>query len=67
MRCRSGFLGAALNPVGLLARTASPGDIDVYAGDFNRDDVRRVEIPAGNGTRTARAVAQFVRRGGLRR
>lgn len=54
-----GFLGAALNPVGLLARTASPGDIDVYAGDFNRDDVRRVEIPAGNGTGTARAVAQL--------
>lgn len=54
-----GFLGAALNPVGLLARTASPADIDVYVGDFNRDDVRRVEIPSANGTGSARAVAQL--------
>ena len=55
-----GFLMMALNPVGLAARaTAVPSDVDAYAGDYNREDVRTVEIPSANGTGTARAIAQL--------
>ncbi|CAN5650538.1 serine hydrolase domain-containing protein [soil metagenome] len=55
-----GFLAMALNPVGLTAKaTAVPTDVNAYAGDYNRDDVRAVEIPSANGTGTARAVAQL--------
>ncbi|TXH25755.1 MAG: class A beta-lactamase-related serine hydrolase [Mycobacterium sp.] len=54
----AGFLIGSLNPRGLLARTAAiPADIDPYAGDYNTDKVRRVEIPSANGTGTARALA----------
>jgi CubicO group peptidase (beta-lactamase class C family) len=54
----AGFLIGSLNPRGLLARTAAiPADIDPYAGDYNTDRVRRVEIPSANGTGTARALA----------
>jgi CubicO group peptidase (beta-lactamase class C family) len=56
----AGFLLGSLNPAGLLARSAAiPADIDPYRGDYNRDDVRRVEIPSANGTGTARALAQL--------
>jgi CubicO group peptidase (beta-lactamase class C family) len=56
----AGFLLGSLNPAGLLARaTAIPADIDPYQGDYNRDDVRRVEIPSANGTGSARALAQL--------
>ncbi|MGX9674361.1 serine hydrolase domain-containing protein [Mycobacterium sp. HM-7] len=55
-----GFLVGSLNPRGLLARTAAmPADIDPYAGDYNTDRVRRVEIPSANGTGTARALAHL--------
>lgn len=55
-----GFLGAALNPVGLTARAvAVPSDVNAYDGDYNRDDVRAVEIPSANGNGNARAVAQL--------
>ncbi|OBJ74298.1 serine hydrolase domain-containing protein [Mycobacterium sp. 1274756.6] len=48
---------AFLNPFGLTGRAAN-----VIAGidpmrDFNREEIRRVEIPAANGIGTARAVA----------
>lgn len=55
-----GFLGAALNPVGLTARAVSvPSDVNAFDGDYNRDEVRRVEIPSANGNGTARAVAEL--------
>ena len=55
-----GFLLGSLNPRGLLARAAAiPADIDPYAGDYNTDRVRRVEIPSANGTGTARALAHL--------
>ncbi|MGI9163618.1 MAG: serine hydrolase domain-containing protein [Mycobacterium sp.] len=55
-----GFLGAALNPVGLTARAVSvPSDVNAFDGDYNRDEVRRVEIPSANGNGNARAVAEL--------
>jgi len=55
-----GFLGAALNPVGLTARAVSvPSDVNAFNGDYNRDEVRGVEIPSANGIGNARAVAQL--------
>ncbi len=55
-----GFLGAALNPIGLTARAVStPSDVNAFNGDYNRDEVRAVEIPSANGTGNARAVAQL--------
>jgi len=55
-----GVLAATMNPVGLLAKAAAtPADIDPYKGDYNRLQVRAVEIPSANGTGTARAVAQL--------
>ena len=55
-----GFLSAALNPVGLTARAVSvPSDVNAFNGDYNRDEVRVVEIPSANGTGNARAVAQL--------
>ncbi len=56
----AGFVAAALNPVGLAARsTAIPHGVDPFAGDYNRDDVRAVEMPSSNGIGTASAVARF--------
>ncbi|MGB8406280.1 MAG: serine hydrolase domain-containing protein [Mycobacterium sp.] len=56
----AGFLLGSLNPAGLLARSAAiPADVDPYRGDYNREDVRRVEIPSANGTGTARSLAQL--------
>jgi CubicO group peptidase (beta-lactamase class C family) len=56
----SGFAMAALNPVGLAARaTGVPRDVDPFAGDYNRDEVRAVEMPSSNGIGTARAVAKL--------
>ena len=55
-----GFVAASLNPVGLTARTVSiPRDAIAWDGDYNRDDVRAVEIPSANGIGTAAAVAQL--------
>lgn len=54
-----GMLAASLNPVGLTTRTvATIRDVDSWKGDYNRDDVRKVEIPSTNGIGTARAVAR---------
>lgn len=56
----AGFAFAALNPVGLAARTTRvPSDVRPWDGDYNRDDVRAVEMPSSNGIGTARAVAKF--------
>jgi CubicO group peptidase (beta-lactamase class C family) len=47
-----------LNPFGLTARSVNlPNDIDVMT-DFNREEVRTVEMPAANGIGTARSVAK---------
>ncbi|OBH01021.1 serine hydrolase domain-containing protein [Mycobacterium sp. E3247] len=55
-----GFVGASLNPVGLTARTIGiPRGVNAFNGDYNRDEVRRVEIPSANGIGTARAVARL--------
>jgi CubicO group peptidase (beta-lactamase class C family) len=55
-----GFLGASLNPLGLTARTvAVPRGVNAFDGDYNRDDVRAVEIPSANGIGTARSVARI--------
>ena len=53
-------MGASLNPVGLTARTiAVPHGVNPFNGDYNRDDVRAVEIPSANGIGTARSVARM--------
>lgn len=55
-----GFVRASLNPVGLTARTiAVPRGVNPFNGDYNRDDVRAVEIPSANGIGTARSVARM--------
>lgn len=55
-----GFVGASLNPVGLTARTVGiPRGVNAFNGDYNRDDVRAVEIPSVNGIGTARSVARM--------
>jgi CubicO group peptidase (beta-lactamase class C family) len=54
------LVAASFNPVGLLARAGRlPRDVIPWAGDYNRDDVRAVEIPSANGIGTAGAVAQL--------
>jgi CubicO group peptidase (beta-lactamase class C family) len=56
----AGFALAALNPVGLAARTSGvPRDISPWEGAYNRDDVRSVEMPSSNGIGTARSVAKL--------
>jgi CubicO group peptidase (beta-lactamase class C family) len=54
------LVAASFNPVGLLARSGRlPDDVNPWGGDYNRDDVRAIEIPSANGIGTARAVAQL--------
>ncbi|WP_428342245.1 serine hydrolase domain-containing protein [Mycobacterium sp.] len=54
------LVAASFNPVGLLARAAAlPRGVVPWAGDYNRDDVRAIEIPSANGIGTAGAVAQL--------
>jgi CubicO group peptidase (beta-lactamase class C family) len=54
------LVAASLNPVGLLARAGRlPSDVNPWAGDYNRDGVRAIEIPSANGIGTAGAVAQL--------
>ena len=36
-----------------------PSDVDAMAGDYNRDDIRAIEIPSANGIGTAGAVASL--------
>ncbi|HEY2448264.1 MAG TPA: serine hydrolase domain-containing protein, partial [Mycobacterium sp.] len=51
---------ASFNPVGLLARSAAlPRGVVPWGGDYNRDDVRAIEIPSANGIGTANAVARL--------
>lgn len=48
------------NPVGLGTRAMMvPKGVSAFGGDYNRDDVRAVEIPSANGIGTAGAVAQL--------
>ena len=52
------FVAAVFNPRSLSARASEVpgvGDLD----DFNREEVREVEMPASNGTGTARSVAKL--------
>lgn len=54
------LVAASLNPVGLLARAGSlPRGVVPWAGDYNRDDVRAIEIPSANGIGSASAVARL--------
>jgi CubicO group peptidase (beta-lactamase class C family) len=54
------LVAASFNPLGLLARTAAlPRGVVPWAGDYNRDDVRAIEIPSANGIGTADAVAKL--------
>jgi len=54
-----GFVAALLNPFSLTARsTIIAKEIKDFA-NFNRDDLRVVEMPASNGIGTARAVANL--------
>jgi len=54
------LVAASLNPVGLLARAGSlPRGVKPWDGDYNRDDVRGIEIPSANGIGTAAAIAQL--------
>ncbi|CAJ1585244.1 serine hydrolase domain-containing protein [[Mycobacterium] wendilense] len=51
---------SSLNPFGLFARAgAVPRSVNAFTSDYNRDDVRSVEIPSVNGIGTARAVAEL--------
>jgi CubicO group peptidase (beta-lactamase class C family) len=53
-------IAASLSPVGLLGRAGRlPRDVDPFAGDYNSDKVRAIEIPSANGIGTAGAVAQL--------
>jgi CubicO group peptidase (beta-lactamase class C family) len=56
----AGFVAALLNPFGLAARAINiPTDAVAPEGDYNRDEVRAVEIPSANGIGTARSVARI--------
>ncbi len=52
------FALSLLNPVSLASKSVNiPNDVDVM-NDFNRDEVRTVEMPAANGIGPARSVAK---------
>lgn len=54
------LVAASFNPFGLLGRASSmPRDINPWDGDYNRDDVRAVEMPSANGIGSASAVAKL--------
>ncbi|MDQ2627646.1 MAG: beta-lactamase family protein [Actinomycetota bacterium] len=54
------LVAASFNPFGLLARASSlPRDIKPWDGDYNRHEVRAVEIPSANGIGTASAIARL--------
>ncbi|BBY32953.1 EstA family serine hydrolase [Mycolicibacter minnesotensis] len=54
------LVAASFNPFGLLGRASSlPSDISPWDGDYNRDDVRAVEIPSANGIGSASAIARL--------
>ena len=47
-----------MNPRSLTARAGKPPGVKVFA-EFNREELRVVEMPAGNGIGTARSIAQL--------
>jgi len=53
------FAAALFNPSSLAARALTIAKGVKEADAFNRDELRTVEIPAGNGTGTARSVAKL--------
>jgi CubicO group peptidase (beta-lactamase class C family) len=54
------LVAASFNPAGLLARAGSlPQGVVPWDGDYNRDDVRAIEIPSANGIGTAESVAKL--------
>lgn len=54
------MVAASFNPVGLLARAGClPSDVAPWDGDYNRDEVRAIEIPSANGIGTASAIARL--------
>lgn len=54
-----GAVAASFNPFGLLSRTALPRNVTPWNGDYNRDDVRAIELPSSNGIGTAAAIARL--------
>lgn len=52
------FVGAMFNPRSLTARAVTIPGVRTF-DDLNREDLRAVEIPAGNGIGTARSVAKL--------
>jgi hypothetical protein len=52
------FALAMINPRSLTARASRPPGVKVF-DDLNRDQLRVVEMPAGNGIGTARSIAQL--------
>jgi CubicO group peptidase (beta-lactamase class C family) len=56
----AGLVAASFNPVGLITRAGRlPRDVSPWAGDYNRDNVRAIEIPSANGIGNTGAVAQL--------
>lgn len=53
------FVAAVLNPFGLTARSVAIAKGISGAAQFNRDELRVLEMPAANGTGTARSIAQL--------
>jgi CubicO group peptidase (beta-lactamase class C family) len=53
------FVAAILNPYSLTASALLIAKGVKDAGDFNRDEIRILEMPAGNGTATARSIAKL--------
>jgi CubicO group peptidase (beta-lactamase class C family) len=52
------FALAMMNPRSLTARSSAPPGVKVF-DEFNREELRVVEMPAGNGIGTARSIAQL--------
>jgi CubicO group peptidase (beta-lactamase class C family) len=52
------FALAMMNPRSLSARAGKPPGVKVL-DEFNREELRAVEMPAGNGIGTARSIAQL--------
>jgi CubicO group peptidase (beta-lactamase class C family) len=53
------FVLAVLNPFSLAARSSMLAKGITGLGHFNREELRVVEIPGGNGTGTARSIAKL--------
>jgi CubicO group peptidase (beta-lactamase class C family) len=53
------FVAAVLNPYSITARSLAVAEGMSELDDLNRDELRRVEMPAVNGTGTARSLAKL--------